>query len=92
MSPPVLHLTLTVIMTFLGLTNALDYVASALIAIIVFLLLTQRRSSKPYPPGPKGLPLIGNILDVPSSRPWLTYARWARELSEFVLFFLTLVW
>jgi hypothetical protein len=27
-------------------------------------------------PGPTGLPLVGNLLSIPSTRPWETYARW----------------
>ncbi|KAG7442296.1 cytochrome P450 [Guyanagaster necrorhizus] len=28
------------------------------------------------PPGPRGLPFIGNALDMPTGKPWLTFARW----------------
>lgn len=28
------------------------------------------------PPGPKGLPIIGNVLDMPSEKDWLTFAHW----------------
>ncbi|EKM55852.1 uncharacterized protein PHACADRAFT_61472, partial [Phanerochaete carnosa HHB-10118-sp] len=31
------------------------------------------------PLGPKSLPIIGNIFDMPKAREWLTYARWSRE-------------
>jgi hypothetical protein len=33
----------------------------------------------PYPPGPKGLPLIGNLLSMPSSEEWITYRKWSEE-------------
>jgi len=29
----------------------------------------RNRSKLPYPPGPKGLPLIGNVLDLPRDIP-----------------------
>jgi hypothetical protein len=67
------------------------YYHYASIAILTFILLAiweRRRISKlPYPPGPKGLPLIGNVLDIPTSREWLTYAQWSRQYGIFPFLF-----
>ncbi|KAJ7723816.1 cytochrome P450 [Mycena metata] len=38
--------------------------------------LYTRKNTLPLPPGPKGWPLIGNVLDMPKSHPWKTFARW----------------
>ncbi|KAJ3824541.1 cytochrome P450 [Lentinula raphanica] len=37
------------------------------------------RSRPPLPPGPTGLPLIGNVMDMPSESEWLTFAEWGRK-------------
>ena len=49
-------------------------------------LLTRPRRKIPKGlrrvPGPKGLPLIGNTLQVPASRPEKKFLEWAREFGE----------
>ncbi|KAK0460211.1 cytochrome P450, partial [Desarmillaria tabescens] len=34
------------------------------------------------PPGPRGLPFIGNALDMPTDKPWLTFARWRETYGD----------
>ncbi|KAK0185228.1 hypothetical protein F5146DRAFT_199523 [Armillaria mellea] len=41
-----------------------------------------RRSTAIFPPGPRGLPLIGNLLDMPSQKEWLTFTKWGREIRR----------
>ena len=44
------------------------------------------RAKLPFPPGPKRLPLLGNVLDVPKDVPiWQTFASMARKSSVFLL-------
>ncbi|KAF8143310.1 cytochrome P450 [Mycena galopus ATCC 62051] len=38
--------------------------------------LYRRTNTLPLPPGPKGIPLIGNVLDMPKSHAWKTFAQW----------------
>jgi len=45
----------------------------------IFTIYQRRRPSHPYPPGPKGKPLVGNIADMPKEYPWLTFFRWGKE-------------
>lgn len=32
----------------------------------------------PLPPGPKGYPIIGNLLRMPSQTPWRTFSEWSK--------------
>ncbi len=52
-------------------------------AVICTFFLRWYRTSKnlPLPPGPKGWPLIGNLLDMPSHSEWVTYHKWSKELG-----------
>ena len=49
---------------------------------ILFLYMLRRRPALPFPPGPKGLPILGNALDMPCRNPWLTYWQWGKECSK----------
>lgn len=56
-------------------------------AILLLLWLTFRGKAQalPYPPGPKGLPIIGNALDIDPKAPQLTYAEWGKTYGSFSL-------
>ncbi|KAG2033215.1 cytochrome P450 [Suillus americanus] len=41
-----------------------------------------RKNPAPYPPGPRGWPLIGNILDMPRIKPWLTFTEWGHKYGD----------
>ncbi|KAG6371202.1 cytochrome P450 [Boletus reticuloceps] len=61
---------------------------SLALGCFVVLYLGQRtlRSRTPYPlpPGPPGLPWVGNVIGVDADSPWLTYAKWARTYGDLV--------
>ena len=57
------------------------------ICLILFPLLVFYYRSRPRgrpPPGPPGLPLVGNVRDVPAPHeyPWLKYHDWCLKYSE----------
>ncbi|TFK56140.1 cytochrome P450 [Heliocybe sulcata] len=56
------------------------------LVLAVFLLkqLFSTRPPAPYPPGPKALPLIGNVLDMPTEQEWKTFSKWGQVWGDFM--------
>jgi hypothetical protein len=42
-----------------------------------------RHGGVPFPPGPTPLPLIGNLRDIPTAQPWITYTQWKKKYGMF---------
>ncbi|OCH88084.1 O-methylsterigmatocystin oxidoreductase [Obba rivulosa] len=60
----------------MGLLLAVFFVS--LVSVLLWHVKNNAYHRKlPYPPGPRGWPVIGNVLDIPVSYPWITY----RDLS-----------
>ena len=58
------------------------------IVLLVFLfwMFASERGAKsrglPFPPGPKPLPLVGNLHQVNTAEPWLTYTAWKKTYGK----------
>ncbi len=52
-----------------------------ILAGLAFVWRVFRRNNRnaPFPPGPKGLPFIGNLFDMPTEREWLTFTKWGEK-------------
>ncbi|KAJ7897649.1 cytochrome P450 [Mycena olivaceomarginata] len=70
-------------MVFSSSQNASLAVVSVIFYLTVRSYVTSRR--KPLPPGPRGLPLVGNVFDVPKTQEWLAFMEMARKYDSDVI-------
>lgn len=57
----------------------------AILAVAIATKVFLSRKKFPLPPGPKGLPVLGNLYDLPRSHGCLVYERWGREFSTVII-------
>ena len=53
-----------------------------LIALLLGKYVTSRKQHRPYPPGPKPKPIIGNALDIPTTDLGNVYAAWGKKYNS----------
>ena len=63
---------------------SIDLLATLLAFTVVAVVYVRRQKSSnlPLPPGPKGRPVIGNLLDMPKEFEWETYMQWSKDYSK----------
>lgn len=63
---------------------------AGLVAFLAVLYVWLRKSNAnvPLPPGPKPLPVLGNIRDLKAKEPWISATQWAKTYGEYMFFVL----
>ncbi|KAF7979326.1 hypothetical protein HWV62_42735 [Athelia sp. TMB] len=59
--------------------------ALGFIVLAALYLVKASTQSRKYPPGPRGWPLIGNLLDIPTFEEWVTYKSWSDEFNSDII-------
>ena len=61
-----------------------DFLLALVVSFSGFTFFAIMRAGKrrlPYPPGPKGLPIVGNLFSMPSQEEWVTYRKWSEQIG-----------
>ncbi|KIJ13396.1 hypothetical protein PAXINDRAFT_170472 [Paxillus involutus ATCC 200175] len=61
-----------------------SFLAVSAIAVLAGHARRKQARALNFPPGPKGLPLLGNVLDINTSEPWLTFTQWVASYGDLV--------
>jgi hypothetical protein len=61
------------------------HIPIVLVLGIFHLVRYLRRLPGKHLPGPHGLPILGNILQIPGSHEWITYTAWSKIYGAPVL-------
>ena len=55
-----------------------------LLFVAIWYFKTRSKSSRnPLPPGPKPIPFIGNIYDIPRVASWRVFQDWGKKYGDF---------
>ncbi|EJD39100.1 cytochrome P450 [Auricularia subglabra TFB-10046 SS5] len=66
----------------------LESPTAAAVAVVaasaVYVVFLKFRSTPKLPPGPQGVPLLGNALSIPAEHPWLRFSAWSKTYGDVV--------
>ena len=52
---------------------------------LAFLVVRSSRRRLPYPPGPRRLPIVGNLFSMPPQEEWKIYKKWSDDCGQYML-------
>ena len=55
---------------------------SSIVALLTVKRLLNARRRLPLPPGPPGLPIVGNVFDIPEEDFWWKYKEWGDQYGS----------
>lgn len=63
----------------------LEIVVPATIVLYIFANYVRHllEGRHPFPPGPRRLPFVGSLLEMPKESAWLKAAKWRKEYGEY---------
>jgi hypothetical protein len=63
-----------------GYLTVLDLLLAGLALYLLYKILSGKKQV--YPPGPRGLPILKNLLDFPAQQEWKTFAKWGQQFGD----------
>ncbi|KAF8810262.1 cytochrome P450 [Phlegmacium glaucopus] len=68
----------------MGSLTYLDILFAIFTVVLLKKVFTGTKRSIPLPPGPSKLPLLDNLLDLPTDKAWVTFSDWGKKWGDIV--------